>query len=109
MLESYHWPGNFRELENTLESAIAFCRSSEVAASDLQLPFQAIHDAAVPEPNGTFIGMTLAELERQAIVDTLIANHGNKAKTARSLGISLRSVYNKMDRHGIVLNRLSAQ
>lgn len=104
LLESYHWPGNFRELENTLESAVAFCATSLITADDLRLPFQALKPAEdmneAPEPTGT-----LAELERRAIIQALRANNGNKARTARDLGISLRSIYNKMQRHGIVMHR----
>jgi len=46
-------------------------------------------------------GLTLAEVEKLAIVDTLHACHGNKAKAARELGISEKSIYNKMKRLGI--------
>ncbi len=70
LLETYHWPGNFRELENTLESAVAFCRTSVIAPADLQLPF-----GSQPSPadgDTSSLGKsTLAELERQAIVRTL--------------------------------------
>jgi DNA-binding NtrC family response regulator len=46
-------------------------------------------------------GMTLAEIEKQAILETLEACNGNKAMTARTLGISEKSIYNKMRKHGI--------
>ena len=46
-------------------------------------------------------GRTLADLEKQAIIDTLDLCRGNKAQTARVLGISEKSIYNKMRRHGL--------
>lgn len=52
-----------------------------------------------------YLGWTLAELEKMAIAATLQSHHGNKAKTARALGISLRSIYNKMRRHGLVVHK----
>ena len=104
-LQQYDWPGNIRELENMLENASAFCRGQTIRIEDLDLSaiVERADDTTKDEPTGktSLAGMTLAEIEKQAILDTLDWHNGNKARTARELGISEKSVYNKMRRHGL--------
>ena len=110
VLKSHHWPGNIRELENVLERAVAFSQTNELRAEDLKFdtiglpstahqnqPHQNLPTAA-SEPAFSLAGKTLQEIERQAILVTLDACNGNKAKTARMLGISEKSIYNKIRR-----------
>jgi DNA-binding NtrC family response regulator len=108
-LTAYDWPGNIRELENVLESASTFCESSVIDAADIQLPSQqVIHDRprGLPDSAADFLsGKTLSEIEREAIIVALKTCHGNKTQTARLLGISLRSVYNRMEKHGLVVTK----
>lgn len=102
------WRGNVRELENVLERASAFCEGQVIGVEDLLLP-DALGEAADAEipwlPSSAVSAAprmsTLDELERQAIVDTLAAVGGNKAEAARRLGISEKSIYNKMKRFGL--------
>ena len=108
VLKSYPWPGNIRELENVLERAVAFSESSEIYAEDLRFdsaeaePISTTKAAtSQPDPVFTFAGKTLDEIERLAIIATLEACDGNKAKSARTLGISEKSIYNKMRRLSI--------
>lgn len=100
LLLQHTWPGNVRELENVLERACAFCSGSTITADDLFL------DQLGREPapaTTTLAGRTLAEIEKQAIIDTLQACQGNKKAAARELGIDEKSIYNKMKRLGISL------
>lgn len=66
-------------------------------------PFSGFSDSGQLTMRKTLAGCTLEELEKQAISDTLEATSGNKAETARRLGISEKSIYNKMKRFGISL------
>jgi DNA-binding NtrC family response regulator len=97
------WRGNVRELENLLERASAFCEDEIIRIEDLMLPDAMLPDTlddstpTVPMPGGG----TLDELEKQAILNTLEAVGGNKAEAARRLGISEKSIYNKMKRFGL--------
>ena len=99
ILESYDWPGNIRQLENVLERSAAFCGEAEIGVADL--PKQ-----ITSEPQGEVSikglgGISLAQLEKAAILQTLELCKGNKAETARRLGVTEKSVYNKMKRLGI--------
>ncbi|HND53076.1 MAG TPA: sigma-54 dependent transcriptional regulator, partial [Pirellulaceae bacterium] len=97
-LQSHSWGGNVRELENVLERASAFCDDATIRARDLEF-----HSGSVPTRRASLAGRTLDDIEMQAIRDTLEANGGNKALAARQLGISEKSIYNKMKRFGMSL------
>ncbi len=102
-LVNYSWPGNVRELENVLERASAFCKDGTIDRSDLSLRnVTSPTSAARPvEAGHRLAGMTLADIEREAIRETLTECAGNKAAAARQLGISEKSIYNKMKRLGL--------
>ena len=106
LIRQHDWPGNIRELENTLERASAFCEECRILRSDIE--FAGIGCSVTPEvvtaraSQPSLAGKTLTEIELQAIEETLAACGGNKALTARQLGISEKSIYNKMRRHGLL-------
>lgn len=103
-LLAYEWPGNVRELENVIERAYAFSASSEIRAEDLSfslLPHKkagSVLELLAADGNGNLAGKTLSQLEKKAILDTLRKCQGNKALAARMLGISEKSIYNKIER-----------
>jgi DNA-binding NtrC family response regulator len=104
-LTEYEWPGNVRELENVLESATAFCTNSTIRQDDLKFSSLSQHEDAADESvpsTKTLAGMTLKDVERQALADTLRMCHGNKAEAARRLGISEKGFYNKIKRLKLV-------
>lgn len=100
-IQLYQWPGNIRQLENLIERAAAFCSDNKISAQDL--PQEVQNPKTTTDQHQTSItglaGHTLAEIETQAIAQTLSLCQGNKAETARRLGISEKSIYNKMKRH----------
>lgn len=99
-LEVYTWPGNVRELENALERASAFCTQNRIAFEDL--PPHIAHPLQGQPAGATYLGgLALEEVEKMAIEQTLQFCGGNKAKASRQLGISEKSIYNKMKRLGI--------
>jgi len=109
LLLTHNWPGNIRELENVLERAVAYCSSTAIQPADLK--FSNLLDETSGSQSGAnavqqgyqLAGKTLQEIERDAIIETLRLNGGNKAKSARTLGISEKSIYNKMKRLEIEL------
>ncbi|WP_018969250.1 sigma-54-dependent transcriptional regulator [Rubritalea marina] len=99
-LMTYSWPGNVRQLENLIERASAFCENNTITSDDLMGDIN-LTDGSVKSNSQHIAGMTLAEIEKLAIEQTLELCSGNKAESARTLGISEKSIYNKMNRLGI--------
>lgn len=102
LLRQHDWPGNIRELENVLERASAFCEDNTIFATDLELdPTVRSVSATQGTAASSFDGLTLKEIEKRVLTDTLRLQNGNKAMAARQLGISEKSVYNKLKRFGL--------
>ncbi|MCB0298697.1 MAG: sigma-54-dependent Fis family transcriptional regulator [Calditrichaeota bacterium] len=98
VLNSYHWPGNVRELRNViLRSVLTANQSIDVK----HLPNN-ILKPGLAQVSITFKpGVPLSEVEKTMIIETLKAVRGNKLKAANILGISRRSLYNKLEEYNI--------
>ena len=95
---SYSWPGNVRELENLLERAVVISRNQELKPGDFP-PEITSGIAAVPS-GAMDVGMSINEAEKILILKTLKAHAGNKSRTAEVLGISTRTLRNKLHEYG---------
>jgi len=90
-IRAYHWPGNVRELKNAVHRA--FIMAEDVVELDLAgLACPAVEGECLRMPVGT----SLAEMERQAIFATLDHCRGNKRRAAEMLGVSLKTLYNRL-------------
>ena len=90
-IRAYHWPGNVRELKNAVHRA--FIMAEEFVELDLSgLACPAVEGECLRMPVGT----SLAEMERQAIFATLDHCRGNKRRAAEMLGVSLKTLYNRL-------------
>jgi DNA-binding NtrC family response regulator len=99
LLEGYHWPGNVRELRNVVEQAVLLARG---ASLDPELLPQMIYRAGpVEDVIRIPLGATMRDAEKEIILRTLEARKGNKKITAEVLGISRRSLYNKLAEYGL--------
>ena len=98
MLEQYDWPGNVRELRNVIERATILARGDLIEPGHLPA-LTAIPTVATPA-NGVTItpGMTVDEAEQKLILATLDSAGGNKTRAAEMLGISLKTLHNKLNR-----------
>jgi two-component system NtrC family response regulator len=97
-LRAHAWPGNVRELANVVEHASILCERLPIGTEHLPHKLDAARGGAAPRPHVRAFGpMTLRELEMQAIHEALTRNDGNKPKTADELGISLKTLYNKLN------------
>jgi DNA-binding NtrC family response regulator len=97
--QSHAWPGNVRELRNTLERAVIVCDGGVVEMRHLPPGFgQVVPRAPVQEANAVRLGVgtTVDEAERLLILKTLEATNNNKTRAAEILGISLKTLHNKL-------------
>lgn len=101
-LQAYRWPGNVRELENAIERACALCDEGIIKTHDL--PPQVLRQGGAPVPSGPSalpVGRTLDEYvreqERSFIEETIKMNGGNREKAAKMLGISMATLYRKLE------------
>jgi len=101
--QAYAWPGNTRELRNTLERAVIVCDGALVEPKHLPPGFgQVMPRAPVQEANAVRLGVgtTVDEAERLLILKTLEATNNNKTRAAEILGISLKTLHNKLKEYG---------
>jgi len=96
-LRSLPWRGNVRELENCLHRAVILARGEMIEADDIQPGTRTLPPAAAAPANAAaWVGRTVAEVERLLIFDTLGHTVGNRTHAAAILGISIRTLRNKL-------------
>jgi DNA-binding NtrC family response regulator len=104
-LKRHDWPGNVRELENAIQRAITLCSDTTIQPGDLllsdTLPPSGHSSASVSAELGLSAGVTMREMEKQLIQRTLQDTGGNRTRAAKSLGISLRTLRNKLNEFGL--------
>jgi len=99
VLTAYQWPGNVRELRNAIERAVILAADAPILPSHLpaslvptrpQPPRSAASQIILP------LGTNLADAEREILIQTLLFAKGNKSRTAEILGISLKTLFNRI-------------
>ncbi|MCS6800034.1 MAG: sigma-54 dependent transcriptional regulator [Myxococcota bacterium] len=104
---AYAWPGNVRELENAIERAVVMSTGRFIDVADL--PVLAAASGQPQPPGGWFVpGMTMAEIERTAILQTLEACGGSTKAAAQMLGISRRTIQYRLREWGLRASDLAA-
>ena len=121
-LKAYHWRGNIRELENTMHRAILMSMDEELLPDDIAIQGEAFGSSTsatasasnAPDPAGVssagtglqnqdavenMIGRTIADVEREMIINTLDHTLGNRTHAAQILGISIRTLRNKLNQY----------
>ena len=98
LLENYPWPGNVRELENVIERAVVLCHGGTIGTGllDLRQP-----GTAPTEPGTVRLDEAMDRLEREMILRALDETRQVKARAARLLGVSERSLWYKLRKHGL--------
>ncbi len=92
----YSWPGNIRELRNTLERMMVLNSGEVLRSADLPGDFGKAATAAMSDDLHLRPGMTVGEAERRLIFETLAFTSNNKTRAAEMLGISLKTLHNKL-------------
>jgi DNA-binding NtrC family response regulator len=97
LLMAYKWPGNVREMKNIVESIVLMCPLVKIEPSVLPLKIS----LATPQAESVCVplGVTLEEAERLYILQTLEMTGKNKSEAARILGLSRKSLYDRLNRH----------
>lgn len=98
MLTEYDWPGNVRELRNVLERAVLVAQGHVITSVDLPPNFLSHRRRPVPEPHFS-VGITIDAAEKGLILATLERTRQNKTRAAEILGISLKTLHNKLARY----------
>ena len=104
LLRAHSWPGNVRELENVIERAVLLCGGDVIVPENLCLeeliptdpPKETVHE------EGEFSagkGTTLRDMEKNLIFETLQSVKGNKTRASQMLGVSVRTVRNKLNEY----------
>ncbi len=107
-LEAHRWPGNVRELENVVQRLVILRQREQVELEDLPDDIRRTTSTQPSDGGATSgaDGLSLMEqFEKQAIVDALEKTNGNATSAAKLLGIGQATVYRKMKRYGISLQR----
>ena len=102
-LRRHRWPGNVRELRNVIERAVIVCPDDLIRSEQLPLPLTSLSPSAPAAREGPDvllpIGTTVEEAERQLILRTLAQTGNNKTRAAELLGISLKTLHNKLAKY----------
>jgi len=102
-LQSHTWPGNIRELENFMRCAMALTPGTTLGPQLLETD-----DTGAADKTSSFKpGLTLQEMERQLVEKTLEATGGNRTRAAELMGVSLRTIRNKIREYGLPARRAS--
>lgn len=103
-LMAHDWPGNVRELRNTIERAVVLCGEGQIQSRHLPPGFgsKPARPASELPPNAIQleVGATVDDAERMLIFKTLESTHNNKTRAAEILGISLKTLHNKLREYG---------
>jgi len=116
LLQVHHWRGNIRELENTMHRAVLLARNNQIEPEAIMLSGQGLTPEKSLPANiavqvaagrtlagngpGSLVGRTVADVERDLIIDTLQHCLGNRTHAANILGISIRTLRNKLKQYG---------
>ena len=95
LLKKYRWPGNIRELGNIVERSCLICEGDTILPSHLFFD-EKLHENEKEAPR---MSGTIYEMEKELIIQTLEEVNGNKTKAADSLGISIRTLRNKLNEY----------
>jgi DNA-binding NtrC family response regulator len=99
VLTAYSWPGNVRELENAIERAVALAEGAHLTPEDLPQRVRASGGAAAIIARSREHRLTVRELEREFILQTLRETGGNKSRAAELLGLDRKTLHRKLNEY----------
>ena len=93
-LKKYAWPGNIRELQHAIERAVILSEDRVIQSAELLIG-PSVATPRMDQP------LSMSEMEKQFIRQSLELNNGNVTDTARALGLTRTALYRRMKRHGL--------
>ena len=100
MLKNHAWPGNVRELENTIHRAVLLSPGDRIEKDAILLTgMEGVRRSGMGGGVEAMVGRTVADVERELIIDTVEHCLGNRTHAANILGISIRTLRNKLRRY----------
>jgi DNA-binding NtrC family response regulator len=98
-LMAQEWPGNVRELENHIERGVVLCREEDLDERHFSFEYDGADSTGVGGLEGVGPGVTLKEMEKQLILSTLTSENNNRTRASEILGISVRTLRNKLNEY----------
>jgi len=96
------WAGNVRELENSVERGVIMCRGEYITERELPMTVTTPEEQFPDTSRGSSLGgVSLSDLEKKAIMDTLDQTGNNKSESARILGITRATLHNKLKKYDL--------
>ena len=99
----YDWPGNVRELENTIERGVIIARSEYLTTEDLPPNIRKIAESQTGYDSDVTVGGSIKDMEKEFIARTLVSVAGNRTHAAKILGITRKTLQNKMREYNLDL------
>ena len=101
-LTNYDWPGNIRQLRNSIRTMVVMCDHDQLDIRDIPPEIHQVRQLAASAGAATGLaGVSLNDLEKQAIAETLANTKGNREKAAKILGIGERTLYRKIKEYDL--------
>ena len=102
ILMNYDWPGNIRQLRNCIRIMVVMCEKDKLDVQDIPPEIHQLRQLTAGSRTPTNLaGVSLNELEKQAIVDTLAKTGNNREQAAKILGIGERTLYRKIKEYNL--------
>jgi DNA-binding NtrC family response regulator len=100
-LTNYHWPGNIRELEHTIERAVLLGKEARIGLQDFPPSLVARNDHVLPLADAVAKSYTLKDLEKEYIMRVMETVGGNKTEAAKTLGVDRTTLYRKLEEYKV--------
>ncbi len=100
ILMNYSWPGNIRQLRNAIRTMVVMCEKNELDVHQIPPEIHQVRQLTAGR-EGNLAGVSLSDLEKQAIKDTLEKMKNNREKAAKALGIGERTLYRKIKEYNL--------
>jgi two-component system response regulator HydG len=101
ILTAFNWPGNIRQLRNCIRTMVVMCDRETLDVVDIPPEIYQVRQLTAGRVKRDFSGLSLGELEKQAIIDTLAKTGNNREKAAKILGIGERTLYRKIKEYNL--------